>query len=236
MGRDLLYKPPVPIVTTEDEPTAKPGTKTGAKPRGRELGNVGKTFEKPAGAPERPAGHAPVYRSAYFNQDTSTVRNVNLRQSTAQALRGAEGAVDLKKVVLPPPVGTDSPDPAQLRGATDLMGVDGSFELSLESLLGRQSAWAKGKGVTLEAIKARLAQLEQMVEDRKRALARLVKGVRQRPAMSVTLDRAVSGEDALAAADDVVAAGRELVTNTAGQAEGMHLRIAKVLGIRRPAK
>src|SRR5690606_29535963 len=116
----------------------------------------------------------PAFKAAYFNQDSSGVREVNLRQSNAAALRGGEGASDLRKIVLPPSAsGITTPDPGQLRGATDLMGLDGSFELNLESMLGRQSAWTRGKGVTAEMIQARMQQLEQMILDRKRALQRL---------------------------------------------------------------
>jgi len=225
MGRDLLYKPPVPVVQPEEE--GKP--KTGQKPT-RDLGGVGKTFEAPAGY-TAPAKNA-AFKAAYFNRDSSAVGTVNLRQSGAQALRGSESAVDLKKVVLPPPIGVASPDPGQLRGATDLMGLDGTYELGLESLLGRQSAWARGKNATREALEARLAQLEQMVEDRRRALARMA-----RTGGSVTVEQAVSKHGrALEDGEDVVEAGRTLVQATAGQAEGMHARIAKMLGIKRGAK
>jgi hypothetical protein len=228
MGRDLLYKPPVPVVQPE-EAEGEGKAKAGQKPS-RDLGGVGKTFEAPAGYTAPPKNAA--FKAAYFNRDTSGLGQANLRQSAAQALRGSESAVDLKKVVLPPPVGVSSPDPAQLRGATDLMALDGTYDLGLETLLGRQSAWARGKTVTVEALKARLAQLEQMVEDRRRALSRM-----PRPDSSVTVDQALRTQGrALETGDDVVDSGRTLVRSTAAQAEGMHTRIAKMLGIKRPPK
>lgn len=243
MSRDLLYKPAVPIITEESEvkpgpKTAKPGVQV---PRGRDLGGVGDTqLKQPppqAQAPTPSQAQAPAktaaYKAAYFNNDSSGVRDVNLRQKNMQALRGSEGASDLRKVVLPPG-SKDVPDPGQLRGATDLMGLDGSFELNLESMIGRQSAWARGKGVTVEMIQERQRQLEQMIADRKKALARLKNGRAKKRQGSVTLEQAESGGGkALEQADDVVTAGGELVQKTHGQAEGMHKRIAKMLGIKR---
>jgi hypothetical protein len=178
----------------------------------------------------------PAFKAAYFNQDTSGVRQANLRGSQAQAMRGGEGASDLKKIVLPPSnYGIDTPDPVQLRGATDLMGLDGSFELNLESMIGRQGAWAKGKGVTPEMIEARMKQLEQMILDRKRALARMKNGKGKKKATSVTVELADSaGGKAMEQVDDVVTAGKELIGRTVGQADGMHKRVAKALGIKRP--
>ncbi len=238
MGRDLLYKPQVPVMQPEESGVDKKADKAGAKARsGRDLGGVGQT---PAQQITKSQTQAPkadkpkAFQAAYFNNDSSGVREVNLRQSNVAALRGAEGATDLRKVVLPPSaMGIESPDPGQLRGATDLMGLDGSFELNLEGLLGRQGAWAHSQGVTAEMIMQRLKQLEQMVADRKRALLRMAKNRGKKAASSVTVEQAVqSGGKALEQADDVVAAGGELVGRTAAQAEGMHRRIRKMLGIK----
>lgn len=247
MSRDLLYKPAVPFLNPEEseaKPGPKPANKVGVQvPRGRDLGGAGETALKqpppqtqtqaPAQGPAA-ANKTPAYKAAYFNADSSGVRDVNLRQKNMQALRGSEGASDLRKVVLPP--GTkDVPDPGQLRGATDLMGLDGSFDLNLESMIGRQSAWTRGEGVTAEMIMERLKQLEQMVADRKQALARLNNGRAKSRAASVTLERAEASDGkALEQEEDVVVAGGELVHKTHGQAEGMHKRIAKMLGIKRP--
>jgi len=247
MSRDLLYKPPVPFVVPEDEDNSKvkPGGKgaqigTKAPPRSRDLGRTDTPSARTPtqGRPPTPmageaSGSQPAFKAAYFNQDTSGVREVNLRQRNMQALRGSEGASDLRQIVLPPSVaGIETPDPMQLRGASDLMGLDGSIELTLEGFLGRQSAWTKGKGVTVEMLKARLAQLEEMVEARRRALARLF-ARKGNAAPSVTLEMAmVADGKALDHDEDIVAAGADLVQRTAGQAEGMHRRIAKTLGIK----
>jgi hypothetical protein len=111
------------------------------------------------------------------------------------------------------------------------MGLEGDLELNLESLLGRQGAWLKGKGVTAEMIEARLAQLEAMVAARKEALRRMAAA--RAGGQSVTIEQAVATDgNALEQTEDVVEAGRELVERTADQAAGMHYRIAKMLGIK----
>jgi hypothetical protein len=236
MSRDLLYKPNVPVIGPEEsDPKVKKADKTGTKGlRGRDLGGV----TEPSATPEvqTPAEtpavkKTPAYRAAYFNRDSSSVKEINQRQSGLKALRGAEGASDLRKVVLPPAAYVDTPNPEVLRGASDLMGLDGSFELDLQSLLGRQSAWTRGQGVTAETIEQRKKQLERMVEARKAALARM----KAKRAASVTVEQAVrAGGKALTQVQDVVSAGRELVGKTAAQAAGMHRRIAKTLGIKPP--
>lgn len=238
-GRDLLYKPAVPTLVPEESTDSGTAARriAGKTPKVRDLGSVDESarVQVPAGyTPRAESAKTPAYRAAYFNQDISGVHDVNQRARALQTLRGATGVADLRKVVLPPAIGVETPDPTRLRGAGDLMGLDGSFDLSLESLLGRQGAWARGQGVTVEAILARLAQLGQMVEARRAALARMGRGRSPTPAPSVTLEQAQRTRgNALEEIDDVVSQGRELVGKTAGQAEGMHRRIAKALGIKR---
>jgi hypothetical protein len=238
-GRDLLYKPSVPIALPEEGSATKPtADKVGVKiPKGRDLGGV--PGEAPMRAPptraqetERPG--SPAFKAAYFNKDISGVREANLRQSNLAALRGAEGATDLKKVVLPPAIGVETPDPAQIRQAGELMGLDGGTEMNLQTFLGRQSGWAHAKGVTLEMLLERLKKLEEMVNARKAALARMLNGRAKQRAASVTLAQADAAKGkALEQVDDVVTAGAELVQKTSAQAEGMHKRLAKMLGIKR---
>jgi hypothetical protein len=232
-GRDLLYKPPVPVVPTDEDEADGKKVKSTAKSKAareaartieaqKETRNVGET-----GAT---AKQGPAYRAAYFNKDISGARELNQRESTMKALRGAEGASDLKKVTLPKAAHhIDTPDPKVLRGAGDLMGLDGLLELSLATLLGRQGAWTRGQGVTAEMIAARQKYLEKLVEQRRRALAR----IRGKRAGSVTLDAALAadGKD-VDDADDVVEEGRKLVVRTSDQAAAMHRRIAKALGIK----
>lgn len=236
-GRDLLYKPETPIIMPEDAPPAKGAAKPGAVPgtRVRDLGGVAEIpgAQRAERAREVDKATAPAYKAAYFNKDVSGVREVNQRERNLQALRGAQGASDLRKVVLPPAIGVDSPDPSNLRGASDLMGLDGSYELNLEAMIGRQGAWAKGQGVTVEMIKARMKRLAEMVEARKIALRRMLQGRAKKAAVSVTLTQAsTAGGKALDQAQDIVEAGRTLVRKTAEQANAMHMRIAKTLGIK----
>ena len=115
-----------------------------------------------------------------------------------------------------------------------MMGLDGSLELNLQTLLGRQSGWAHSKGVTVDMILERLKQLQEMVDARKAALKRMLTGRAKTRAQSVTLEQANDAQgEALQQTDDVVTAGAELVQRTSAQAEGMHKRLAKMLGIKR---
>lgn len=243
MGRDLLQKPNVPIPLQEEgsENDSGKAKKLGVKgPRGRDLGGVpgqqpsARTkaqAQSPAKA-QRGTTHAPAFKAAYFNEDTSGVNQVNQRSSAMAALRGQQGAADLRKVVLPPAVGVEHPEPAVLRQASALMGLEGVQDLDLEGLLARQSEWAQGDGVTPELLQARLEQLEAMVEARKSALARM-RGARWAE-RSVTVQRALEQDGrALDECDDVASEGAQIVQQTAQRAEGMHARIAKALGIKR---
>ncbi|MEE8409252.1 MAG: hypothetical protein V3T05_06590 [Myxococcota bacterium] len=243
MGRDLLYKPAVPQQLPDEQSVEKAGEagkagKLGVKgPSGRDLGGVSDSHVRlPAGSTPRVQQviGAQAHKAAYFNKDISGLKEVNQRASNMQALRGGQGATDLKKIVLPPAIGIDNPDPEQLAAASALMGLDGSIELDLESLLGRQGAWARGQGVTAEMLLARMQQLEEMVAARKEALRRMNAAGADRVAGSVTVSQASTANgEALDNAEDVVAEGRELVERTAAQAEGMHYRLAKMLGIKR---
>jgi hypothetical protein len=237
-GRDLLHKPQVPQVLPDDASGEKKVDKTGTKaPRARDLGGVpGDEPAMPAPRADRvgPPTRTPAHRAAYFNRDTSGVHEVNQRASNMAALRGGQGATDLKKIVLPPAIGVDHPEPEVLRGAGDLIGLDGSLDLSLESFLGRQGQWVRQKGVTVEMLEARMAQLEEMVAARKAALLRMINAPSRELPSSVTVAQAVSAHgEALEESEDLAAEGRELIGRVAEQAEGMHRRLAKMLGIKR---
>lgn len=235
-GRDLLYKPNVPAVLPDEGSGNNKADKLGVKgQRGREIGSVGVEQTKPASTQVQPtnevapAAKPKAFEAAYFNKDVSGVRQVNLRAKPAEALRGGQTATDLKKVVLPPPLGPETPDPKSLNGASELMGIDGSFELSLGSLLGRHGAWAKGHGVTVELIKSRMHQLEEMVKTRQLALKRLF-AKKGRP-VSATVDQAQKANgQALKQTHDVAGDGTKLAKSVSGQAAGMHRRLAKALG------
>jgi hypothetical protein len=253
--RDLLHKP-IPIVVPEEPSAGKKGVppasldKLGLKVRGRDLGGEsapparGPTRDAdappppagapPAEAPARPSrGRGPAYKAAYFNKDVDGSAGVNQRAKPMQALRGQDGAADLRKVVLPPPVEVEVPNPEQLRAAVELMGNGDLQGLDLGSLLARQGSWSKSQGVTPEMIMARLEQLRQMVEARVAALQRMGHLPMDRVARSVTLAQAAtSGGEALTQVEDLAGEGGELVRATARQAEGLHQRLAKALGVK----
>lgn len=231
-GRDLLYKPQVPIPVNEEEGDTK--RKPGAKPTGRDLGSVGETVKtRTDPLLEAKKGPAPAYKAAYFTQDISGVRQVNLRTRGAQALRGGEGATDLRKIVLPPAYGIENPDPVIIRSAADLMGLEPGFIHDLAGLLTRQGAMARSPGVTREMLEARMALLNALVEARKAALERMRHGRAAQHARSKTLELARgSNGNAMAGVKDVAAEGTELIREVRGQADGLHRRLAKMLGIK----
>lgn len=248
-GRDLLYKPPVPLVIPEEE--SGTGTKSqqgkygGKVPGGRELGNVGDTIKakleakladaggsSTVGTPG--AGVVPAYKAEYFNRDISGVNQVNLRARSAEALRGSEGATDIRKIVIPKAYGIDNPDPVIIRSAADLMGLEPGTPCDLASMLTRQGAMVRNPRVTKEMLEARLATLNAMVQSRKAALARMAKRRAAKEANNRTLAiaRAHQG-NALDKATDVASEGTQLIDDVRGDAEGMHKRLAKMLGIKR---
>lgn len=252
-NRDLLHKP-IPVIAPDDQAGGKklPGTpalnKLGVQNRAREIGGEPNTAV-PAATESQPAVHhksprtqeraAPVprgpqaFRAAYFNKDVESTGGINQRTSSMKALRGDEGASDLKKIVIPPAMGIDTPDPKVLDQALGLMSPNALHDLSLSSLLARQGAWSQQKGVTAEMIAERLAQLQQMVQDRIMALKRLAKLSPARMQRSATLQQAASSDGrAHEDAPDLAEAGRALVQRTAAQADGMHQRLAKALGIK----
>ena len=255
MGRDLLYKPPVPLVIPEEEDNKVPAhslDKLGVRTRGRDLGGEddkkpakpaesepaapGKPEKKTAKSTEQPETpvRSPAFLSAYFNKDVEATAHVNQRASDMQALRGAQEATDLKKVVLPGSERVDTPDPQHLRAAGDLMGL-GQTPPELQTMLQRHGTWLRQPHVTAEMIQQRLDQLEQMVAARVQSLARMARLPADRLARSVTLNRANSARGAaLDEVADLREEGKELTHNTEEQAKPMHRRIAKTLGIKLP--
>jgi hypothetical protein len=229
-GRDLLYKPPVPLVVDEQsDATGKP--KVG---KSRDLGSVGEQVRTRTDPTlEQKKGSQPAYKAAYFNQDISGVHQVNLRGRGAQALRGEEGATDLRTIVLPPAHGIENPNPDIIRSAADLMGLEPGFMHDLAGLLTRQGAMVRSNGVTREMLEARLALLNAMVEARKAALERMRHGRAKEFAKSKTLElaRAAQG-NAMAGITNVSTEGTELIREVGAQAGGLHRRLAKMLGIK----
>lgn len=230
-GRDLLYKPQV-IPQLEEEDTKK--TKVNKSPNARDIGSVGDVVKTRTDPSLEARGGKPAYKAAYFNQDISGVNQTNLRAKPAAALRGGEGASDLRKIVLPPAQGIENPDPGVIRSAADLMSLEPGMPVDLGSMLTRQGAMIRSPGVTREMLEARLAQLMAMVEMRKEALKRMRDGksAERLVAHTILLARAAGGK-ALDAAGDVAADGSQIIDDVRGLAEGMHKRIAKMLGIKR---
>lgn len=239
MGRDLLYKPPVPIPQQEEEDeSGKKPKKTG---RARELGRVGEvvrtSVQRPAGAePVDRVGATKAYKAAYFNRDTSGVGQTNFNAHQARALRGSADASNLRDVILPMPLSDrDSPDPLLLSSASDMLGLENLGELSLQSLLGRHHALMSSDGVTVEMIEARLQQLKQMVEIRKLALERMRSQTGPNQVQNPTLEHARESEgQGVERSFDVAEEGKLLVGRSVHQADGMHRRIAKALGLQVP--
>lgn len=239
MGRDLLYKPGVqwdpgddsqakPVKKGQDARTLQKTIDKAtdvSKPGVRNLGEIGESVAKQIAEGLAKGGDAKPFRHSYFNKDISGAKSANFSASGMKALRGSNDATDLRKVVLPAAMGVEHPEPGVLRGAMDLMSADAGFAPDLASLLGRQGAWTKGKGVTAEMIQQRMAQLEAMVNDRKAALARM-----RGSSGSVTVGRAVNGNGGLP--EDVTSAGNDLIRDTSAQAVGMHARLARMFGLK----
>jgi hypothetical protein len=103
---------------------------------------------------------------------------------------------------------------------------------SLQGLLQRQGSFAQGKGVTIEMLEARMRQLEEMVQARKAALARLLKGGSDVPAGSASLVQAASGAGS---AEDVDLAeeGNRLIQAVQQEAGDMHDRLRRTLGLKK---
>ena len=242
MGRDLLYKPQTPLVLPDEEEggEVKKGKSTDAAKksqlnkdlRARDLGRVGgdELLKKFQQAQKKPA----AFKNAYFNSDVSSVKDTNFSTSAQQALRGSGNAADLKNVVLPAPLGKDNPDPAELQAAGKLMGLEGDFELSMENLLGRHGQWAQGKGMTLDKLKERMEELERMVELRLYALSRIGQSKSDRDIKNVTvLQAAIAQGEGIENCEDVSTDGRALAETVAEEAEGMHGRLRKTLGLKK---
>jgi hypothetical protein len=256
--RDLINKP-LPLVVPEERNPEKKGIpapvlgKLGVQARAREVGGEadapkdrgtigppakggagrapGAGAKAPAALPQEVAPKA--FRAAYFNQDVQATLAPNLRARPMAALRGEEGATDLKKVTLPAPAHA-APEPEQLGMALARMQAQDLTGLGLAGLLSELNTWTRKEGMTAEMIQARQAQLAQMVAERKEALARmshLTPGHIQR---SRTLTQAYLADgDGLTQDEDLQGAADNLVQRTAEQAWGLHTRLLKVMGTKR---
>jgi hypothetical protein len=175
---------------------------------------------------ERPVA-APAHRAAYFNQDVAATAQVNQRTQNMLALRGADAALDLRRISLPP-ASAPTPTAEQLQGLAARLGLTGLPDLG--SLLGRLAQDGFGQPLTLEALQERLRQFEEAVASRLAARQRLARAA---PASSVTLQRAL-GTPQVSETEDFLAAADALLEQTAAPADGLQRRVAKVLGIKLP--
>lgn len=242
-AREVGTEADAPKVTTEQAPPH-----SGPAVRGRGQPAVkGRSAQQPdlrngqgqsGAAVDAPAPREAAFRAAYFNRDVGSTAAVNLRARPMAALRGEEGATDLKRVVLPPPQQALVPQPEQLGGAFARMVPEGQVSATgapqLQDLIGSLSAWAQQPNMTYEQLQARMQQLEGMVELRKQALARMAQLSPAHLQRSCNLTQAimVEGTDPLASptlAEDAQA----LVEGSHQQAAGLHGRLAKVMGVKK---
>ena len=215
---------------TAARPEVRPEDKHKGGPRAPTRG--GQPSQAPAGG-GTPAVADKAYKAAYFNQDVQATSAPNLRARPLAALRGEEGAADLKKVVLPPPARDEAPRPEVLGAALERMQPTGAGAPDLPQLLARHNAWTQSEGMTPEKLLARMQELEAMVAARRAALDRMAQLTPGHLSRAQSLAQAflaqgndVTGSPTLAEdADALVQKGHD-------QAEGLHLRLKKVMGIK----
>jgi hypothetical protein len=226
-GRDLLNKPPVQPVVPEEQAEGKPDASKNTGPKIRDIGqeeaaHIIRTALTPT------QEKTPAYKSAYFSKDTSLVHQVNQRATSMQALRGSEQALDLKKVVLPPP-GYDiqTPNPAHLKDTLQKMGSEAVSPPSFIALLSKQGSWAQSEHVTPATLGQKMLQLEAMVRARMAALGRmaLLPHTQKHP----TLNRTNMAE----ASHNIEEESGTLIQHTAEKAAPMFHRIMKALGVKK---
>lgn len=261
--RDLLNKP-MPLIRPEEHAPDKKGLlapilgKLGVQTRAKEVGtekdapalkqdkspapggpkglprpalkrDVRAPIGTPVGAPEEKA-----YKAAYFNKDVGALGAPNLRARPMAALRGEEGATDLKKVVLPPLTGSATPSPEMLGAALSAMGPAEMEAPHLMGLLERQAQWAQAKTTTAEQLQARMAQLEDMVAARREALERMAGLTPEHFGRSRTLTLGVTADPRVPVEPEGLENdANRLIDETAAQAGGLHTRLMKVMGIKR---
>jgi|MDTC01.2.fsa_nt_gb hypothetical protein len=230
MGRDLLYKPSVPFQLPDDEEEGGKVKKKKQAQQARELGRVGSDAKSQMLAKKGAGAQKAAYDNPYFNQDVSALRQANFASKPMASLRGDEAASDLRQVVLPA-AAKEVPQPEELSSVGELMGLGSSERVSIQGLLGRQAGWLQAKGVTVEMIEARMAQLEEMVAARKAALARVAASSGEHG--NVTLVQAMAADGgAMEAGDNLADEATRLVRGVEQEAGGMHVRLAKTLGLK----
>ncbi len=188
--------------------------------------NVAKSYLQQMSGPQK----AHAYNHEIFNG--VKMEHTNFNQSGAMTMRGDPAILDLKKVTLTPPHGVSSPEPGIIGGAVGKMGLSVQMSTDMGSLLGGQANWASQKGMTVQKIKERMAELERQVELRKAALARMSKINPDGISRSPTLEQASwAVEEGLPDDYDPIESGTLLVETTKEQAERLHYHLAKMLGM-----
>ena len=211
----------------QDKSSASGGTKGLPRPTSKKEARA--PGGMPVGAPEDKA-----YKAAYFNKDVGALGAPNLRARPMAALRGEEGATDLKKVVLPPLTGSATPSPEMLGAALSAMGPAEVEGPNLLGLLERQSQWAQAKTTTAEVLAARMAQLEEMVAARQEALGRMAQLTPDHLGRSRTLTLGITADpERPIEAEGLEHDANRVIDETSAQAGGLHTRLMKVMGIKK---
>ena len=220
MGRDLLYKPPVPIQLPDEEEEDGKKVKDAKAKQGAQTS----TAKGPAAAK---GGPRPAFMNQYFNRDVNALSQANQAQSTMRALRGEESAMDLKQVVLPTPEGLEETEGLASVASKVVAACERSE--GIRGALVTLAQWAQeheGK----ESMNARWTQLEEMVEARKVALERLKKTGVEQAAQHPTIAQLIARENATEAPEDVMGGAQALSEQTQALAEGMLRRLKKARG------
>lgn len=220
MSRDLLYKPPVPLQLPDEEEEDGKKVKD-AKANASVPGKGTPAAQGPKGAPR------PAFMNQYFNRDVNALSQANQAQSGMRALRGEESAMDLKKIVLPTPDGLE-----QTEGLAEIASkVVSACERSegVRGALVGLAQWAQ-ENEGKESFNRRWAELDEMVEARKIAMARLKKLDVEKTAQHPTIAQLLTRENATDTPEDVVGGAQELSEQTLALAEGMLKRLKKARG------
>ena len=220
MGRDLLYKPPVPIQLPDEEEEDGKKVKDAKAKQGAPT-STAKGAAAARGAPR------PAFMNQYFNRDVNALSQANQAQSTMRALRGEESAMDLKQIVLPTPDGLEETEGLAMVASKVVAACE--RDEGVRGALVAMAQWAQ-ENEGKESMNARWAQLEEMVEARKIALQRL-KGVGvEQVAQHPTIAQLLARENETDAPDDVMGGAQELSERTQSLAEGMLRRLKKARG------
>ena len=221
MGRDLLYKPPVPIQLPDEEEEdgkkVKEAQKQGAAAKGQGATRPGAA----KGAPR------PAFMNQYFNRDVNALSQANQAASSMRALRGEESAMDLKQIVLPTPDGLE--DTEGLASVASRVVATVERAEGLRGALVTLAQWAQ-ENEGKSSLGARMAQLEEMVEARKAAMARLKSLGVERAATHPTFAQLLAREHETDAPEDVMGEAQRLSEETLSLAEGMLQRLKKARG------